>query len=81
MLVISWWEKDHHQDGGRNKQKKVEAAELTWEREREREREREINALSNVFKKTNQNHGNKTIKLDDNVIVWDYNTGPQVEIF
>ena len=37
--------------------------------EREREREREINALSNVFKKTNQNHGNKTIKLDDNVIV------------
>ena len=39
------------------------------ERERKREREREINALSNVFKKTNQNHGNKTIKLDDNVIV------------
>ena len=37
--------------------------------EREREREREINALSNVFKKTNQNHGNKTIKLHDNVIV------------
>ena len=40
------------------------------EREREREREREISALSNVFKKTNQNHGNKTIKLDYNVIVW-----------
>ena len=39
------------------------------EREGEREREREINALSNVFKRTNQNHGNKTIKLDDNVIV------------
>ena len=37
--------------------------------ERVREREREINALSNVFKKTNQNHGNKTIKLHDNVIV------------
>ena len=37
---------------------------------REREREREISALSNVFKKTNQNHGNKTIKLDYNVIVW-----------
>ena len=39
------------------------------EREIEGEREREINALSNVFKRTNQNHGNKTIKLDDNVIV------------
>ena len=37
---------------------------------REREREREISALSNVFKKTNQNHGNKTIELDYNVIVW-----------
>ena len=39
------------------------------ERERDGEREREINALSNVFKRTNQNHGNKTIKLDYNVIV------------
>ena len=69
MLVISWWEKDHHQDGGRNKQQKAEETELKWERERERERG--INALSNVLKKTNQNYGNKTIKLDDNVIVWD----------
>ena len=65
MLVISQWEKDHQQDGGCNKQQKAEETKLTWERERE------INALSNVFKRTNQNHGNKTIKLDDNVIVWD----------
>ena len=67
MLVISWWEKDHHQDGGRNKQKKGGGRTHM----REGEREREINALSKVFKKTNQNHGNKTIKLDDNVIIWD----------
>ena len=67
MLVILWWEKDHQQDGGCNKQQKAEETKLTCERERERE----INALSNVFKRTNQNHGNKTIKLDDNVIVWD----------
>ena len=71
MLVISRWEKDHQQDGGCNKQQKAEETKLTWEREREGERVREINALSNVFKRTNQNHGNKTIKLDDNVIVWD----------
>ena len=59
-------EKYHHRDGGGNERQEAERRTGCLA---DRNREREINALSNVFKKTNQNHGNKTIKLHDNVIV------------
>ena len=54
-------EKYHHRDGGGNERQEAEKRTGCLA---ERKREREINALSNVF-----NNGNKTIKLDYNVIV------------